>query len=767
MSKDKEAEFKPYHHPAGGWGAAGATAKVLMEQSVLVKGSRGLLSMNQPGGFKCPSCAFPDPDHRKTLEFCENGAKALAHEATKARVTRVFFEKYTVTELMRESDYWLEMQGRLTEPMRYDPETDKYVPVTWDDAFALIGRLLQALDSPHQAEFYTSGRTANETAFLYSIFVREFGTNNFPDCSNMCHEPTSRGLPPSIGIGKGTIVMADFEHAEAIFVVGQNTGTNSPRMMTNLVEARKRGVPIVLINPMPERALIRFTEPQDVVKMATFGSTPISSEFVHVRIGGDLAVFKGMMRALFEAAEQDETVLDKEFIDQHTAGFGALRADVMSCSWEEITRISGVSEEQIRKIADIYRKSSATIICYGMGITQHQEGARLVQQVANLLFLRGNFGKPGAGIAPIRGHSNVQGDRTVGIDEKPAQAYLDRVRDTFGFEPPREHGHHVLESLEAMEAGTAKVFIGMGGNFARAVPDTDRSYAAMEKLDLTVGIATKLNRGHLVHGKDALILPVVARSEIIRTEAGEQFVTIEDAMSNVTASRGVFEPVTPDVMPETEIVCRMAMATLPHSKTPWDRYRVDYSLIRDKIAEVYPEIYADFSERIKNPRGFHLDIPPRRRVWKTPNGKANFLVLPGLEVNVPVEDAAMLRLATIRSHDQYNTTIYSNSDRYRGVYNNRLVVFMNRDDMQDRGLENGAVVGLETYSDDGYRRYVDGLTVIDYPMPRGAIAGYYPELNPLLPLDYFDEISGTPAAKSIPVKIVPSVAAAVPMRFAG
>ena len=767
MSKEKEAEFKPYHHPAGGWGAAGATAKVLMEQSVLVKGSRGLLAMNQPGGFKCPSCAFPDPDHRKTLEFCENGAKALAHEATKARVTREFFAQHTVTELMERSDYWLEMQGRLTEPMRYDAATDKYVPIAWDGAFALIGKHLRSLDSPHQAEFYTSGRTANETAFLYSIFVREFGTNNFPDCSNMCHEPTSRGLPPALGIGKGTIVMADFEQAEAIFVIGQNTGTNSPRMMTNLVEARKRGVPIIMINPMPERALIRFTEPQDLLQMGTFGSTAISSEFVHVRIGGDLAIFKGMMRALFEAEDRGEDVLDRAFIAEHTAGLEALRADIMSVSWADITRVSGITEEQIRHIAGIYARSNATIICYGMGLTQHQEGSHLLQQVANILLLKGNIGKPGAGIAPIRGHSNVQGDRTVGIDEKPTQEYLDRVRDVFGFEPPREHGHHVLEAVEAMEAGTAKVFFGMGGNFVRAIPDTERSYAAMAKLNLTVGVATKLNRGHLVHGKDALILPVVSRSEIIRTVAGEQFVTIEDAMANVTASRGVFEPVSPDVRPETEIICRMAMATLPDSKTPWADYIEDYTLIRDRIADVYPAIYSDFSEKIKNPRGFHLDIPPRRRVWMTPNGKANFLVMPGLEVDKVIDDPAMLRLATIRSHDQYNTTIYSNNDRYRGVYNNRLVIFMNRHDREDRGLENGAVIGLETYSDDGYRRYVDGLTILDYPMPRGAIAGYYPELNPLLPLNFFDEISGTPAAKAIPVKVVPSVASAPPIRIAG
>jgi len=385
-----------------------------------------------------------------------------------------------------------------------------------------------------------------------------------------------------------------------------------------------------------------------------------------------------------------------------------------------------------------------------MGLTQHQQGSRLLQQVSNLLLLRGNYGKPGAGIAPIRGHSNVQGDRTVGIDEKPAQDYLDRVRDVFGF----EHGHHAVESVAAMENGTAKVFIGMGGNFVRAIPDTERSYAAMRKLALTVGIATKLNRGHLVHGRDALILPVVARSEWIRTALGEQFVTIEDAMSNVTASRGVLAPASPYVMPEVEIVCRMAMAALPSSKVPWASYIDDYDLIRDKIAEVYPEIYTGFSERIKNPKGFHLDIPPRRRVWPTENGKANFLPLPGLEVNDVVDDPAMLRLATVRSHDQFNTTIYSNNDRYRGVYNDRMVLFMNAGDIAARGLASGARIALETISTDGLERRVDGLTILDYPMPRGAVAGYYPELNPLLPLDYYDRISGTPAAKSIPVRII-------------
>lgn len=753
MSEQKPPRYKPYNQPAGGWGAAGATAKVLLQQSVIGKGSKALLAMNQPGGFKCPSCAFPDADERKKLEFCENGAKALAWEATQFRAGRELFAQHTVTELMAQTDYWLEMQGRLTEPMRYDAATDHYVPCSWDDAFALIGRHLRALDSPHQAEFYTSGRTPNEAAFLYSIFVREFGTNNFPDCSNMCHEPTSRGLPPAIGVGKGTIVLQDFEHAEAIFVIGQNTGTNSPRMMSNLVEARKRGIPIVAVNPMPERALIRFAEPQDMVQMATFGSTEITSEFVHIRIGGDLALIKGMMKVMFEREAQGERVLDHDFLSEHTVGLEALREDVMAQDWDEIVQVSGISQAQIRRCAEIYIRSKATVICYGMGLTQHQYGSRLLQQVANLLLLRGNFGKPGAGIGPIRGHSNVQGDRTVGIDEKPKPAYLDRVQQVFGFDPPREHGHHVVESIEAMLDGSAKVFIGLGGNFIHAVPDTPRAYEAMRGLDLTVGIATKLNRGHLVHGRDALILPVVARSERIVTRAGEQFVTIEDAMSNVTASRGVLEPVSADVLPEVEIVCRMAMAALPHSKVDWAGCMHDYAPIRELIAAVYPEIYTGFNERIQQPHGFHLDIPPRRRVWPTPNGKANILVMPGLDVDDPVHDPDMLRLATVRSHDQYNTTIYSYNDRYRGVYNDRMVLFMNIEDRLARGLDKEARVSLETISGDGVQRRIEGLTVLDYPMPRGALAGYYPELNPLLPLDYYDRISGTPAAKSIPVRV--------------
>lgn len=750
----EKLRFETYEAPAGGWGAAKATAKILLEQSVAVKGSQALLKMNHPDGFKCPSCAWPNPDREKKLEFCENGAKALAVEATRKRASRAFFAQYSVSELMTQSDYWLEEQGRLTEPMRYDPATDHYVPVSWGDAYKLIAAELNALESPDQAEFYTSGRTSNEAAFLYSVFVREFGTNNFPDCSNMCHEPTSRGLPMSIGIGKGTVVIGDFAKAEAIFIIGQNTGTNSPRMMSELVNARKRNAPIVAVNPMPERALIRFTEPQDVLEMATFGSTPISNEFVHVKIGGDAAFLKGIMKVLFERHAVGEVVLDEAFIRDHTHGFEALKADIENTAWDDIIRVSGIAEEQIRRCADVYIASNATIICFGMGVTQHQQGARVIQQIVNLLLLRGNFGKPGAGICPVRGHSNVQGDRTVGIDEKPSEAYLDQLENVFGFKPPRRHGHHVVESVRAMIDGTAKVFIGMGGNFIHAIPDTKAAYEAMSRLNLTVGIATKLNRGHLVHGKQALILPVIARSEIDRQASGEQFVTIEDAMSNVTASRGVLEPASPDLRSEIEIVCGMARATLPESVVPWDSFIADYNLIRDKIAAVYPDLFSGFNERIKAPGGFHLSNPPRERKWNTETGRANFLLFPGLDENKPVGGAEMFRLSTVRSHDQYNTTIYSNSDRYRGVYDGRMVLFMNEDDMRACNIASRALVALETIANDGMARRVEGLTVYPYQMPRGSLAGYYPELNQLLPLGHQDEISGTPAAKSIPVRIV-------------
>ncbi|MCQ8280050.1 FdhF/YdeP family oxidoreductase [Acetobacteraceae bacterium KSS8] len=766
----KSPSYKTYNHPAGGWGALNATAKVLMEQSVVAQSTRTLLAMNKPDGFKCSSCAWPEADEQKRFDFCENGAKALAFETTRKRVTREFFRTHTVTELNGWSDYALEQEGRLEEPMRYNPATDHYEPCSWDEAFSEIAQELAALKDPNEAEFYTSGRTSNEAAFLYSVFVRAFGTNNFPDCSNMCHEPTSRGLPKSIGIGKGTIVLNDFAKAEAIFVIGQNTGTNSPRMMTNLVEARHRGVPIVVINPMPERALMRFTEPQDAVQMATFGSTAIASEFVQVRIGGDIAVLKGIMRGVLELddaarAAGGASVLDHEFLDTHTCDFEAVAADVRGTEWTEIEAVSGVGRDQLRRVAGIYVASRATIICYGMGITQHEYGANAIQQICNLLFLRGNIGRPGAGIAPVRGHSNVQGDRTVGIEEKPTQAYLDQFEKVFGFKPPQEHGHDTVEAVEAMISGEAKFFFGMGGNFIHAIPDTPIAYEAMRRLDMTVAVSTKLNRGHVVHGKKAFILPCVARAEIDLQNGRRQKITIEDATSMVGASSGILEPASPHLLSEIVIVCRLAKATLaltrPDIVLPWDAFSNDYDLIRDKIAEVYPTIYENMNERLKAPH-FHLTNSARNREWKTPSGKATFIVFPGIAMDKPIETEGMLRLATIRSHDQFNTTIYSDNDRYRGIYNDRMVVMMNREDMQARGIAEQDWVEVETISLDGQDRKLAGLKAIAYPISRGSVAAYYPETNGLLPLYHYDQTSKTPAAKSIPVLIRKARAPAAP-----
>src|SRR5215469_5940548 len=634
---DHEAEkpiFTPYNPPAGGWGALRATAKALREQSIILKGSRALLSMNQPEGFDCPGCAWPDPRHTSSFEFCENGAKAVTWELTKHRVTREFFATHTVHKLEQESDHWLEQQGRLTEPMRYDPASDHYVPVDWDEAFALIGRELNALDDPNEAEFYTSGRISNEAAFMYQLFARRFGTNKFPDCSNMCHEPTSVGLPESIGIGKGTVLLDDFAHADAIFIIGQNPGTNSPRMLTELHRASRRNVPIVVLNPLRERALERFAAPQDPVEMATFGETRIASEFCQVRIGGDVAALKGVMKLVLEAHDEalrngKEPVLDLDFIAQHTHGFEPLGDDLRQTSWEDILRVCGLSREQLERVAAVYMRARAVIVVYGMGITQHRLGTANVQQIVNLLLLRGNFGKPGAGVCPVRGHSNVQGDRTMGIDEKPKPVLLDQLKKVFGFEPPRTHGHNVVNALQATVDGRAKVFIGLGGNFVRAVPDWPAAEAAMRRLKLTVAVSTKLNRGHLVHGEQALILPVLARSDIDIQLSGRQSITVEDSMSMVHASHGLVDPPSEHLKSEVAIVCGMAKATLPDCGIDWDYFVDDYNRIRDKIEEVFPQLFADFNERIRHPGGFHLTTPPRQRVWETATGRANFLVSGG------------------------------------------------------------------------------------------------------------------------------------------
>jgi molybdopterin-dependent oxidoreductase alpha subunit len=760
VNENELPNFAPYDSPAGGWGALEATAKALREQSIIAKGSRALLSMNQPDGFDCPGCAWPDPKHTSSFEFCENGAKAVAFELTKRRVTREFFATHTVSELEKKSDYWLEEQGRLTEPMQYDAASDRYLPITWDEAFALIARELQALASPDEAEFYTSGRTSNEAAFLYQLFVRRFGTNNFPDCSNMCHEPTSIGLAESIGIGKGTVLLEDFEHADAIFVIGQNPGTNSPRMLTELHSASRRGVPIVVMNPLRERALERFAAPQDPLEMMTFGSTRIASDYCQVRVGGDVAALKGIMKLVLEAHDMAvkagaKPVLDLVFIEQHTHGFDAFADDVRNTSWDDILRTSGLSLEQIERLAAIYMKATSVIICYGMGITQHRRGTEGVQQIVNLLLMRGHFGRPGAGVCPVRGHSNVQGDRTVGIDEKPKAELLDQIERVFGFKPPREHGHTVVDAIGAMIEGRAKVFMGLGGNFIAAVPDKEVAEAAMRRMRLTVAVSTKLNRGHLVHGEQALILPCLARSDI-DVQAGErQSVTVEDSMSMVHASAGFARPPSEHLKSEVAIVCGIAKATLQGNLIGWSEFETNYDVIRARIEAVFPDLFRDYNKRIRQPGGFHLPVPPRDLVWNTATGRANFMVYENVAEDLARDDAAVLRLATLRSHNQYNTTVYGLDDRYRGVFGGRMVVFMNEADMKDRGISADALVDIEAVTDDGQKRIVRGFKVRPYNIPKGSIGAYYPETNPLLPLAHHDRKSKTPAAKSIPVLVRP------------
>ena len=744
--------IKPYKNAGGGWGALRATALAVREQMELTEAPGLLLRTNKPEGFDCPGCAWPDKAHTSTFQFCENGAKAVTWEATKKRVTPEFFAAHTVSELLTWSDHKLEDEGRLTHPMAYESASDKYVPIEWDEAFTRIGTALRALPDPNMAEFYTSGRTSNEAAFLYQLFVREYGTNNFPDCSNMCHEATSQGLPKSIGIGKGTVSLDDFEHCELIISIGHNPGTNHPRMMGTLHDAARRGVPIIVFNPLRERALERFTDPQSPVEMASLGATDIASSYYQVKVGGDAAALKGVMKALLALDEAHGGALDHDFIAKHTNGFEALAQDLRTTGWVEIEAASGLTRAALESVAAAYAKSNATIISYGMGVTQHANGTQNVQQIANLLLLRGNFGKPGAGICPLRGHSNVQGDRTVGINERPGKDLLDAIERVYGFAPPSEHGHDAVAAMQAIYEGHSKILIALGGNLAVAMSGPDQCFAAMRKLDLAVHIATKLNRSHLLIGKASIILPCLGRTELDMQEAGPQSVTVEDSMSMVHASSGKLPPASEHLRSEPAIAAGMAKATLPNSKIDWMGMVANYDRIRDGIEAVFPG-FENYNERIRIPGGFRLPLGPTERVWHTQSGKAEFLPLAGLEVDPPITAEAPFRLTTIRSHDQYNTTIYGLNDRYRGVFGRRDVVFMSRGDLDGLGLAHGDLIDIESVLPSGEQRRLPGFTAIEYNIAPGAVAAYYPEANGLVPLDYYDATSGTPAYKSVPVKI--------------
>ena len=760
---DKKIEF--YKGPAGGWGALKSVSKALLAQDIAVKGARTLLSANQPDGFDCPGCAWPDRNHASTFEFCENGAKAVAAEATARRVTSEFFAQHTVAELADKSDFFLEDQGRLTEPMMYDRGSDKYVPIEWDAAFEMIARHLNALPDPNQAMFYTSGRASNEAAFLYQLFVREFGTNNFPDCSNMCHEPSGAAMRPQIGVGKGTVTLDDFEKADAIFIFGQNPGTNHPRMLGELRAAARRGARIVSFNPLRERGLERFADPQAKLEMATLGSTQISSHYFQLRVGGDFAMVKGMIKHVVEREDSVGGILDHAFIAEHTVGIAGLLDDVRAESWPLLEQESGQSEAQMRAAADVYLGAGSVIACWGMGITQHQHSVATIQMINNLLLLRGNIGRPGAGSCPVRGHSNVQGDRTMGIWEKPPAALLDRLRDVFGFEPPRAPGVDVVESIRLMLSGGGKVFFALGGNFAAAAPDTYETWKGLRQCDLTVHVTTKLNRSHVVHGRDALILPCLGRTEIDVQAAGPQGVTVEDSMSMVHMSAGINPPASEHLLSEPAIVARLAAATLGHrSRTPWLWMVEDYDRIRDKIEAVFDDFF-DFNLRIRTPGGFHLRNTASERVWSTEPNKAVFFTH-AVPLDTPVHrararqlDQVVFTLLSTRSHDQYNTTIYGQDDRYRGVFGQRRVVFINPADIRHLGLRDGEWVDIHTAWTDGVERRADRFKLVAYDIPRGNLAAYYPETNPLVPLASTAIAAGTPTSKSIPVILTPHKAA--------
>ena len=749
---EKKIEF--YKGPAGGWGALKSVSKALLSQDIPVKGARTLLSANQPDGFDCPGCAWPDRNHASTFEFCENGAKAVASEATARRATPEFFAQHTVTELAGRSDFFLEDQGRLTEPLVYDAASDKYRPIAWDDAFALVGRHLNALPDPNQAMFYTSGRASNEAAFLYQLFVREYGTNNFPDCSNMCHEPTSVGLPDSIGLGKGSVTLEDFDHADLILSFGHNPGTNHPRMMATLREVSRRGAPILVFNPLKERALERFASPQDPVEMATLSATPIASRYYQLTVGGDAALVQGMMKALIAWDRAGQPVLDHAFIAEHTTGFEALAAHLDAMSWGAVEAGCGLPRAQVEEAARIYAGAKAAILCYGMGLTQHRDSSSTVQQLVNLLLLRGNIGRPGAGICPLRGHSNVQGDRTVGVWEKPSEAFLAAMDRVFTFEAPRAHGHTVVEAIAAMERSEAKAFVGLGGNFAVAAPDPLRTFEALRTLDLTVHVATKLNRTHLLPGRESFLLPCLGRTEIDEQAGGRQSVTVEDSMSMVHASRGLNAPAGPELKSEVAIVAGIARATFgPDDPVDWEGLTADYDAIRELIAQVLPELFDGYNAKIRVPGGFRLPVGPSDRVWKTATGKANFLVHNPETGDPRRGDPEVLVLTTLRSHDQYNTTIYGTNDRYRGVFGRRDVVFVHPEDLAARGLADGDRIDLAAAFDAEGQRVVRGFTAVARDLPRGCVAAYYPETNVLVALEDHDRRSGTPAYKSAPVRL--------------
>ncbi|MEV5783587.1 FdhF/YdeP family oxidoreductase [Streptomyces sp. NPDC048448] len=752
-STDKKPSQVHYHHPAAGWGAAKSVTHVLVKERALVDGPRAIFRMNHENtGFDCPGCAWPDDTKGLKLDICENGIKHVTWEMTPKRVGADFFAAHTVSELSTWTDFALEDQGRLTEPLVYDADVDRYVPIDWQEAFELIGRELRALDSPNQAAFYTSGRLGNEATFLYQLMAREFGTNNLPDCSNMCHEASGRALQAALGTGKGTADLKDWETADALFIMGVNAASNAPRMLTALAEAYRRGAQIVHINPLVEAAATRTIVPHDITDMALFKSTRTSTLNLQVRAGGDMALMRGIAKAVIEESEHDPKALDREFIDRHTHGFDAYRAVCEATPWKELERQSGLSRAEILKAADVYSRSDRTLISWCLGVSQHEHGVDTIREIVNVLLLRGNLGREGAGPSPVRGHSNVQGNRTCGIDHRPAEAFLQRLDDVCGIDAPRPHGLDTVATVAGMHTGKVKVFVGMGGNFALAAPDTPYTAEGLARCALTVHVSTKLNRSHLVHGKKALILPCLGRTEKDHQRHGMQATSVEDSMSMVHLSVGMKRPASRDLLSEPAIIAGMARATLPDSGTPWEHYIEDYDRIRDTMAQVL-DGFEDFNRRVRLPLGFRIRQPARELVFLTPTGRAEFSAAPLPDV-VPQDGTLILQ--TMRSHDQWNTTIYSDDDRYRGIKNLRTLVFMNRADMRARRIKDGSLVDITATAKDGTRRTLRQYHALPYDVPRSCAAGYMPEMNALIGASDYSVQSDQPLMKSLKVTISPS-----------
>ncbi|SHE63474.1 oxidoreductase alpha (molybdopterin) subunit [Microbulbifer donghaiensis] len=759
--------FHPYQRPAAGWGALRSVAHAWRDSKQPFKNLRAMLQTNQHGGFDCPSCAWGEAPKEGRIRFCENGAKAVNWEATGRGVDAAFFRENSIDQLLKHDDYWLEYQGRLTEPMYLDGSGNHYRPIGWDEAFAVIARHLKGLASPDEAAFYTSGRASNEAAFLYQLFARAYGTNNLPDCSNMCHEASGVALQESIGTGKGTVTYEDFARADAIFLMGQNPGTNHPRMLEPLREAVARGAQVVVFNPLRERGLERFQSPQNALQMLTDGDSAMNTAYFRPALGGDMAAVRGIAKFIFQwqrEAEQDgaQGPLDLEFVAAHCAGFEAYRQVVDQTSWGQILAQSGLQRAELERAAHIFARSERLIFCWAMGITQHRHSVPTIQEITNLLLLRGQIGKPGAGLCPVRGHSNVQGDRTMGIADRPAPELLDALEQRFGFSCPREDGVNVVKTIEAMEEGRIRVFVGLGGNFAQATPDTPRTHRALQRCQLTVQISTKLNRSHLVTGREALILPCLGRTDIDRQLSGPQAVTVEDSFSMVHASFGQLQPLSSQMRSEPAIIAGIADATLGKDMVNWLALVEDYGRIRDLIADVIPG-FRDFNRRLEQPGGFYLQNPAGQRRWNTDLGKAKFIThsLPDSLLNEGVRHKARkpdLVLQTLRSHDQFNTTVYSLNDRYRGVKGERHVLFANLEDIHRLGFEDRQKVDIVSLWNDDIERRVQGFTLIAFDIPEGQAATYYPEANPLVPLESYGIGSYTPTSKFIAIRLEQSTA---------